>query len=258
IPDHYWDLIHHARLDDDIIKTEEYRSTMFVSFPDFLSNEYKIKSGHPDSAFNEEEVFMHVYRRMEQLCGAKTKASFLAAQLQNRLGALKDPSPLKPLIDEYTEKYNTPDNKENIDEVKARYEAVASLAPGKAPAPFTLKDANGKDVTLQDFAGKVIYMDFWASWCAPCRAEMKNGAPKLHNIFADNENVVFLYINLDKTQAMGEKAIKEDQIKGTHLFAGDFTPENPIAKAFNISGIPRYVIIGKDGKIFDVDAPRPS
>ncbi len=78
-------------------------------------------------------------------------------------------------------------------------------------------------------------------------------------MFEDNDDVVFLYINLDKATGCGrKKLIAEDKIEGVHLFAGDFGPSNPVAQAFNISGIPRYVIIGKDGKIFDVDAPRPT
>ena len=258
IPDGYWNLLKLVRLDGKVLKTAEYQSTMFSSFPQFLENEYKFKTGKPDSTFNDDELFMHTYRRMEELTSGLTRARLLAARIEYKLSITKDPASVKPLLDEYVKKYSSPENAELIAALQKQYTTIDALAPGKIPAPFVLKDGDGKDVTLKDFAGKVIYMDFWASWCAPCRAQMKAGAPKLHKLYRENNEVVFLYVNLDKTQDLGKKAIAEDNIEGIHLFAGDFSRENPIVKAFNISGIPRYVIIGKDGKIFDVDAPRPS
>jgi thiol-disulfide isomerase/thioredoxin len=258
IPDGYWDMLKQVKLNDKVLKTAEYQSTMFSSFPQFLENEYKFKSGKPDSTFNDDDVFIQTYRRIEELTGGLTRARVLAARIEYKLSTVKDPGSVRPLLDEYIQKYNMPENAENIKALQKQYQQIDALAPGKVPSPFVLKDGDGKSVTLKDFAGKVIYMDFWASWCAPCRAQMKAGAPKLHKLFGENKDVVFLYINLDKMQDLGKKAIAEDKIEGIHLFAGDFNRENPITRAFNISGIPRYVIIGRDGKIFDVDAPRPS
>ncbi|WP_158994151.1 TlpA disulfide reductase family protein [Mucilaginibacter sp. L196] len=258
IPDHYWDLIKLVNLNDKVLKTQEYSSAMYASFPGFLENEYKFKSGKPDSTFDPYDVFIHVYRRIEELCRGDLRNKLLEVQLQGQFGPHSDLAKLKPLMDDYIQKYGSPENAENVKSLQISYNAAEALAPGKEVTPFVLKDINGKDVTLKDFAGKVIYMDFWASWCGPCRAQMKTGAPKLHKIFEDNKDVVFLYINLDKTTDLEQKAIAEDHIMGIHLFAGNFQQDNPIVKAFAIQGIPRYVIIGKDGKIFDSDAPRPS
>ncbi|MNY65901.1 hypothetical protein D3C86_2032510 [compost metagenome] len=86
---------------------------------------------------------------------------------------------------------------------------------------------------------------------------MKNGSPKLHEKFKDNKDVVFLYVSIDDRADLWKKAIAEDKIEGVHvLSAGGF--KSPVGQAFNINGVPHYIIIGKDGKIFDNNAPRPS
>ena len=88
---------------------------------------------------------------------------------------------------------------------------------------------------------------------------MKNGSPKLHAKFKDNKDVVFLYISVDSKIDAWKKAIADDKIEGIHLLSqAKSGSDSPIAKAFNVSGIPHYAIIGRNGRIFDNDAPRPS
>jgi thiol-disulfide isomerase/thioredoxin len=118
---------------------------------------------------------------------------------------------------------------------------------------------DGKNRSFNDliaqFKGKVVYIDFWASWCGPCIMEMPY-SEKLHEKFAEKE-IVFLYISLDKDAAAWQKGLKRVKNKGYH-----FLPSSPvaaqIAKDFNISSIPRYMIADKSGKIVVKDAPRPS
>jgi len=258
VPANYWDLEKEVKFDDKLLNNEEYQSTMFASLPGFYELKYKINSGKPDSILTPEEVFMYKYRQIEKNYTGKTRAQALKNEIIGRLQAVKDASTVKPLYDEYLKTYSAQITPADVKSVEDVYNSTIRLAAGQTPPPFTLKDVDGKDVTLKDFYGKVIYMDFWASWCSPCRAQMKMGAPKLHKKYADNKDIVFLYINMDERMELAKKAIAEDHIEGAHLFSGGFNRDNAIVKAFNIGGIPRYVIIGKDGKIFDNDAPRPT
>jgi len=254
IPVHFWDVEKQVEMDDKLLVNPEYSRFMQGSFPLLLSYQEKFKKGLMDSTFSNEADTKLKLKLVEKRYTGKVRSVAMGAILKSALANANEVSAVKPSIDEYVNKYASAEDAKSI--LKA-YDDFTKTAAGKTPPPFVLKDMDGKDVTLKDFAGKVIYMDFWASWCSPCRYEMKNGSPKLHEKFKDNKEVVFLYISIDSKADAWRKAIAEDNIQGIHLLSLGGNA-SPVAKAFNISGIPHYVIIGKDGKIFDNNAPRPS
>ena len=79
--------------------------------------------------------------------------------------------------------------------IELQYRQTSALFPGNNASVFTLKTRDGKNVSLTDFKGKVVYLDFWASWCGPCMMEMPS-AKKLQDTFA-KQDVVFLYVSVD-------------------------------------------------------------
>lgn len=108
---------------------------------------------------------------------------------------------------------------------------------------------------IKEFKGKVVYVDFWASWCPPCRQQMPH-AKVIHEDYADKD-VVFLYISFDRTEEAWKKGIEKFGIQGHHIMPSQ-TLGTDINNKFQVTGIPRYLIIDKDGKVADDDAPRPS
>ena len=131
------------------------------------------------------------------------------------------------------------------------------LSPGRPAPDFTATTLDGKPVKLSDFRGKVVYLDFWASWCGPCLMEIKP-ARQLHDaLHTRADEVVFLNVSLDADEAAWRRCIEKRQVDGLNARAAtDFKSE--AATRYAVNGIPQYVLIGADGTIINANAPRPS
>ena len=116
---------------------------------------------------------------------------------------------------------------------------------------------NGKQVALSDFKGKVVYVDVWATWCGPCNAEIPH-LIKLEEAYHNNPNIVFMSVSVDKQKDFEKwkKMLTDKGMGGVQLFAGDRSDE--IMKPYKITGIPRFMLFDKEGRVVDADAPRPS
>ena len=129
--------------------------------------------------------------------------------------------------------------------VMETYEAVNRYAAGRAASNFTLKDINGQNVSLDDFRGKVVYMDFWASWCRPCIQKLED-LQVVKNELADRDNIVFIHITFDRDYDEWTSKINERGFTGIQLQAPEGT-DAEVAKLYNIKALPEYYIITPQG-----------
>ena len=140
-------------------------------------------------------------------------------------------------------------------------EPIAKAAASKKvidPNTFSFTNQNGEPVTFDDFKGKVVYLDVWASWCGPCRAEFPF-SKQLHERLSkkQKEQVVFLYLSIDDTEEVWKNALKTLQLPGEQGWSkGGW--RSRVVQYFGIQGIPRYVLLNKKGQVVDAEAKRPS
>ncbi|MGC4234953.1 MAG: TlpA disulfide reductase family protein [Niabella sp.] len=118
------------------------------------------------------------------------------------------------------------------------------------PAPqFTLSDLAGKKVSLADYKGKVVIVDFWATWCGPCIASFP-GMKKMQEKYKDNPDVKFLFVDTWQREENKEHNAKDFITKNNYdIFHVLMDNEDKVVKDYEVSGIPTKFIIGKDGKI---------
>ncbi|NHN27182.1 TlpA family protein disulfide reductase [Flavobacterium jejuense] len=134
---------------------------------------------------------------------------------------------------------------------------VVQKMNGLVSPSFNYENHKGGKTKLEDFKGKYVYIDVWATWCGPCRAEipfLKKVEEKFHG-----KEIVFVSISVDtqKDHEKWKKFVNDKQLGGVQLFA-DNNWNSDFIKAFGINSIPRFILIGPDGKVISADAHRPS
>jgi len=139
--------------------------------------------------------------------------------------------------------------KQQFDKMKLQREANAFLGSGKPAPNFTQNDVNGKPVSLSDLKGKVVLIDFWASWCGPCRKENPN-VVLLYNKYKDAGFTV-LSVSLDDNKANWLGAIERDKLIWPYHVSDLKKWSNEVARLYQVSGIPFTVLVDKEGNIID-------
>lgn len=121
---------------------------------------------------------------------------------------------------------------------------------GQRAIGFTLLDSDGKEVSLDDYEGQMVLLDFWASWCGPCRHENPNVVEAYEKYrkekFKNGKNLVVLSVSLDKNKESWKKAIEKDGLKwDSHVL----DVKGEISKLYGVRSIPYSFLINGEGDI---------
>ena len=138
--------------------------------------------------------------------------------------------------------------------IEAKYLEKLPLERGAVAPDFKLPKVEGGTASLSDYRGKVVYIDFWASWCGPCKAEIP-ASEELKKQYA-GKDIVFINISIDDNPDSWRKGVNSYSISGINLLARG--ADRAQIAPYKVATIPMYYIIGKDGKLLYSPAMRPS
>ncbi len=149
-------------------------------------------------------------------------------------------------------------NKSYAKEIDEIYNSFLAMATGNpSPKFFNYESISDEKVSLDDFKGKYVYIDVWATWCGPCKKEipfLKKVEKQYHG-----KNIVFLSISVDvqKSKKLWQNMVKSKQMTGVQLIA-DNAFKSDFITSYNIISIPRFILIDPEGNIISANAKRPS
>ena len=121
--------------------------------------------------------------------------------------------------------------------------ASALAAPGDAAPDFTLRSNGGTNVKLSELRGQVVMINFWASWCGPCRQEM----PLLDQLYQQYGELGFtlLGVNVEEDAADAERMLKDTPVTFPILFDA----QNVVSKLYDVTAMPSTIIVDRDGNV---------
>jgi len=222
-----------------------------------ISREYKNASDKKkeDPAFQQQmalryQVSYEAQKLLQHKYIAENPNSFFSLMALEELAGMEmNPDQIEPLFKKLSpDVRNTPEGKAFAEEItRTRNLAVGSDAPD-----FEVPDMDGKPVKLSDFKGKTVFLDFWASWCEPCRREHRK-ILQAYRAFKDkNFTIISIALDPPADRKYLLEAIREDSLVWTNL-SDPKKDKNQAARVYGVKAIPQNFLIDSTGMIFNRD-----
>jgi thiol-disulfide isomerase/thioredoxin len=235
---------------DAYLMSGDYKTWVLGTYIEYCKQLDKLKDStlakQPNYAFNKINETYH----------GKVKQYYLYKTISGGIGRSNSIESLNAAKKNLEPYYNALNNqalkKELTTAYSEREQSLLLLLVGKPAPPFTLLSNTGQSYSLSSFKGKVVYIDLWASWCGPCRAEMPN-YKLLYNKYKDNDKVAFIGIAVFDGEQEWRKALSEEKPDWLQLY----DKESVVGKSYVASAIPKYILIDKNGNVVNFNAPGP-
>lgn len=192
----------------------------------------------------QENFWVGMYRRAGELLADKSLAYTRAEIIEQGFQA-EVYKELLPIYNDYL-KHNTFvafDPK-----VVDLYAKLAPVMPGTPAPEFGASDIGGNGVALSNFRGKVVYLNFWASWCGSCIRKME--ILEQYSSEFERNNIAVVHVSIDQNPERWRERVALDGFRGTHLLASDGQGKN-LATLFGVEAVPQYFLLDKSGKFAD-------
>ncbi|CAI8170892.1 MAG: Thiol-disulfide oxidoreductase ResA [Crocinitomicaceae bacterium] len=148
-------------------------------------------------------------------------------------------------------------NDKGINRIKEKYDRIKNLKKGSPSPSFNYPDSSGKNISLESLKGKLVYVDVWATWCGPCKAQIPF-LKQLEEKYRE-EDIAFVSLSIDQLKNISKwkDMIVDKELEGIQIIA-DKAWRSKFVTDYVIEGIPRFILIDKDGNLMDPMAPRPA
>ena len=120
---------------------------------------------------------------------------------------------------------------------------ASEIVPGQSAPTFTLKSLNGRNLSLREYRGRVVMINFWATWCGPCRQEM----PALNALYEKYRNAGFMLFGVNVDAESGNAARMADKLKVSYPIL--FDTDKKASALYRVNTMPMTVLVDRDGKI---------
>ncbi len=246
-------------IEDDLVLKEAVDRPDLLPLPIFRESlerkmDMVFRDHLPEGIYEKEQgvVLTTQYELIDSFFANEKIREFLKFQFLNERLSYSGPGAIDPLYEDFIQHSSHPTYVNILKETMGEW---SELMPGMEVPDFEFEKINEESVNLSDLKGKLVYIDVWATWCGPCLAEH----PHWEELVAEykDEEVHFLAISLDSEREPWVKMVEEKELSGIHWYAGggwnaDFTTH------FRVLGIPRFILLDREGKILEVSAARPS
>ena len=193
------------------------------------------------------KLFKKIASIRHKIAKEKLHGKILDFFISRELTGLFDEGWFEPFEQLYEEYRNNGILTEYTDIIDSALENAYRLMAGEQAPNITLFDIDDNEISLNNLNGKVLLLNFWATWCPGC----KTNAPEIKKVQAYFSNQDFLLVNIsmNENKKVWKDAVHKEQLNGLHLFSNGFTSQT--ARDYNIQGIPSYFLLDMNGKIVE-------
>lgn len=247
-PSEYDTYIHALDLNDESVAFDRYYKSYAMNLVSSKASQLYMVGADKSAT----EFYRLVFAELCANIQSDKNKSILIAELAPNMLRDIGVGDLRPVIQQIESCCSDKKLLESFRQVAAQF---ASLYPGADAPNAEFHDLNNVVYHISDFKGKVIYIDTWATWCGPCKAEIP-ALQKLEEEYHD-KNIQFISISTDQSMQNWIDFLKKQPMGGLQAHNTQNTSAS-ISALYKVNSIPRFILINQDGKIVTANAPRPS